>query len=431
MIRHNNTELKFDKDPRKVTCAGCEKVYETYLSAEYAITHFCFDCRAAWDINTDKEAEALLAELDLMPVSQRASAKGKKGRKVKVDVSAPKVDKEKIAEALRASIQYGLTTPLAADVLTQPTSYVIARNGLFEVRHTDILDIAFQPKEVIGLTQELTAGIKLNLPKMPYEFLAQTVAFFRGACADRKGSVEAYVQVWYSYADKTYTMHVPLQDVSGGSVRHRGEFDQANTRDAEGRAVYVHVCDIHSHGSSMGGFWSGTDDADEKKAPEGRIFGVIGKVNDAMPDWKWRVRTREGFIDITPDQVFEMPADPIPFSVSWDVVLAVMAGKDGRDDKGRIRLMCPVDPFKEATFPAEWLKQLDVPRHHAHQHGGAAGYGFPFQGGNGAGSGTTSAPFRSYIYIPDTDNTVLEEHEVMVNNEVKATGKKVAMKPMR
>ena len=45
------------------------------------------------------------------------------------------------------------------------------------------------------------------------------------------------------------------------------------------------------------------------------MFGVIGKVDQAIPDWKWRMRTREGFIDLQVADVFALENETL-FSLS-------------------------------------------------------------------------------------------------------------------
>lgn len=396
---------------KEKTCAACDEPFRAWGSNAYQ--EFCYTCRASMQIHTDGDAEAALNLIDMAPPSERKAVveELKKQRRSAWNAATghtthakPAVDQEKVNAAIRLMTSYGLTTPLP-EALERPTSYVIAKNGLFEVRETDTARIAFQPKEVVGLSEELKVGVTLKIPRVPYEFLKQTVAFFRETCKRRGGSSEALVQIWWNRREEAHHIHVPDQDVSGGSVRHFSNFDQ------EASGEWLHVADIHSHGSSMGAFWSGVDDADERKAPEGRMFGVIGKVNQGLPEWRWRMRTREGFIDLTVSDLFEMTAERVPFEITLDVLLRAAAAKEGTTPEGRVVLSCPVDPFKDVSCPDEW---------HAKVKGYSSG------GGTGMGFGGQMSWVTQYIYLKSAEN-VLEEFEV-TGNITRATGKRLVLR---
>lgn len=394
-------------------CPACGDEFRGFIQG--SIGAVCPTCRRDFGINTDKDAQELIAIFDDLPKEGRdqaiqlakASRKQKSGRE-QAALPAPKVDPLKVAEAVRTMTTYGLTTPLPEQLPTQ-TNYVVAKNGLFEVRENAIARILFQPKEILGLTEELTTGVTLRIPMIPYEMLTQTVAFFRAVCAEAKGSSEAIVRIWWNQQEKAYEIRVPDgdQQVSGGSVRHFDTYDLDDARDAEGRSIRIHVMDIHSHGSSMNAFWSGVDDSDERKAPEGRMFGVIGKVLQPLPEWKWRMRTREGFIDLNVADIFDMKSVPIvPFTVSMDVILRVASTPDAVKD-GMLTLKCPVNPFEGGTFPQEWMEHVKMGWQ------GGAGRQWGFRGRHGGGMDGVDLGSRSmsqYIYIKDKSGR-LEEFE--------------------
>lgn len=268
--------------------------------------------------------------------------------------AAPKPDPVKVAQGVRSQCDYAV---MPADGGEMPTprkaiTYYCAKNGLFEVRHSEVATIITKPKEVLGVTQELKEGVKLNLPKIPFTFLQQTVAFFRGVEKRRNSSSEAIVQIWWDTQEKRHQMHVPEQQVGGASVHHNSTFDQAN----EGR--YIHFADIHSHTSSMSAFWSGTDNADERRVCGERVFGVIGKINQPIPDWKWRLGTRGGFIDLNITDVVEMPTEDFRFNISANELYRCINDPSLFKD-GRVSLWCPVSPFNaDVEVPEEWYAQV-------------------------------------------------------------------------
>ena len=400
-------------------CPICDDKYITYSDGSYGA--FCWDCRKVFQVENDTHADRLLELIrcspDKLPGMKEESMRKRSRRGEIVHTPRPQVDREKVAEAVRSLVEYGRLAHDPAP-LTMPTTYIIAKNGLFEVRSTDLATVTIPAKEPMGLTRELKPGIQLNIPKAPYDLLSQTVAFFREVCVKQKGSSEALVQIWYDTRSRQHVIHVPEQDVSGGSVHHRSSFDREGERAADGTAVWLHMMDIHSHGSSMSAFWSSTDDGDERKAPEGRMFGVIGKVNQPMPEWRWRMRTREGFIDLNVADLFELDlAEKVGFTVTWDVIMRVAAEKDGISSAGYVKLDCPVDPFKDATCPAEWHQQVKS------GWGGQTGMGFI---GTGAG-GRRFEPLPSYLYVRSEDGATLREMRIEPGQVPVATGKVIPL----
>ena len=407
-------------------CPCCKKQFRTYIQGTYG--KICNECKGDFGIRNSIEAQELLdilagdgATAAWDARCRRQVQSGTQFSRVPVHDRDP-VDNAKVAEAMRAAIDYGVLTPLP-ESLPKPTTYALAKNGLFEVRESDIARIVTQPKDVMGLVAELTPGVTLHVPKVPYAILEQTVAFFREVCTKNNGSSEAFVQIWWNRQENTYHVHVPEQNVSGGSVNHRSEFDRENQRDAHGASIWLYVMDVHSHGTGMSAFWSGTDDADERKAPEGRMFGVIGKVSQPLPEWRWRMRTREGFIDLKVTDVFEIQVgDAIPFTVTWDVILEATTAKEGPSPDGRIRLLCPVDPFKDVTCPPEWHEKV---KNSWSGGRGSMGFGRHWEGHSGH-------TLPMYIYVLDPKENVLQEFLVDGNSPSvipKPTGKRVTLKP--
>lgn len=409
-------------------CVVCDHHYTTFCDDEFG--RFCIGCRSALRISTQREGKEVLELVLKLDKDKRKEFVEEYRKTARVPAStalvsasapAPKIDQAKVREAMRMMIEYGRRIDeITSDrPLAQPTTYVIAENGLFEVHSTDIGQIVTPATAVKGLEGKLAAGLNLNIPKVPYEILRQTVAFFRETCAKQKGSSEAYLQIWWNTVKEEYKVFVPEQRVSGASVNHEGGFPEGDDRTEEGAAIWLHVMDIHSHGSGMSAFWSGTDDADEKKAPAGRLFGVIGNVLNPLPSWKWRVRTRDGFMDLKVPDIFAVDVETnVPFNVSWRTLLQAAAEKDGVTEQGGIRLVCSVDPFKTATCPEEWHTKVNG--RSSHQSSGGSSEAWWNRSGR-----AHSGVMPLYIYIKN--QTELVEYEVLEHGGTKATGKRLSL----
>lgn len=399
-------------------CPGCNTSYKKPSGDHFFA--LCYECRQDFGCTTIAQVLETVAFLEQVPEANRAQmgeVMKHKRRQTLYEGShhrgsqqqAPKLDPERVAAGVRALTEYGLTTPVTD--YPQTANYVWASNGGFEVRHTDLADITLKnPTAVQGLTTPLTEGVRLNIPKVPFEMLRQTVAFFRGVVA-KFSNGEAIVRIWWNVQERRHEIRVPEggQRVSGASVHHNDNFDLADARDTEGRSLYLHMMDIHSH-NSMSGFWSGVDDNDERKAPEGRMFGVLGKVKDLIPDWKWRMRTREGFIELQVGDLFEIPVQELTFQVKTSLVATLFNVPVKAD------LKCTVDPFEDATCPDEWYATVNNGRQQGHSGGGWQGAGFR-NNNNGRmtvirTSGTHKPKSHMPMYIFILVGEHLEEFEV-------------------
>lgn len=240
-------------------------------------------------------------------------------------------------------------------------SFVVPEEGLGALEYPQtIFPAADGPKmirknklfaSVVPLTDahgamKLKDGVYPLVPKLPWSILEQTVAFFR-YINKTYDEAEVMVQVFrdpkVDDPQEGWVMFVPPQTVSKGGITHTGHFD------AEGSML--HVADIHSH-NTMSAFWSGTDDADERRAE--RFYGVLGEIDKPLPQWKWRVRSGSNFIDIPIQTLFQVPAT----RTNFDIKLTELLGAEIQG--GRAKLFLTIDPFEKATFPDEWTKQVTV-----------------------------------------------------------------------
>ena len=356
----------------KRQCIACEEEFQTNASGDSLLACFCWACRKGFRITTEEDAEELAGMIDVGAIDVRAPVSPS------TKPTTPKVDPAAVARGIRTQVDY---TVAPISEYKKPITYVAFKNGLFEVRHSDLATVIVKPKEVLGVLEEAKEGVTLNIPKLPFAFLQQTISFFRGVEGKMKGSSEALVQVWWDRETKQHTIHVPAQQVSGGSVRHESVFDQDNT----GR--HLHVADIHSHGSNMSAFWSGVDDADEKRVTTERLFGVIGKVTDSIPQWKWRMRTRDGFIDLAVSDIFELPQETVTFTVQSADLFRCIGDANAYQD-GKVQLWCPIDPFTNVEVPTTWYDQVKA---YSQTSGGHGHWGW-----NGK---HTTTPMKGYIYI--------------------------------
>lgn len=383
-------------------CKLCGKSFMSSLPEP--MRFFCPLCRNEWSISSIESAEEMAMLLDKGVVE----GVDEERRQRSLPAAKVKINPVEVANGVRAMTDHKVAPVHAFE---KPITYVTCKNGLFEVRHSDLATITTKPKEVLGIVEEGVEGITLNVPKIPFEFLVKTIAFFRGVCEREKGSSEALVQVWWDRQEKQHILHVPEQQVSGGSVRHESVFDNGN----EGR--WLHVADIHSHGSSMNAFWSSIDDHDERRVTTERLFGVIGKVTQPIPEWKWRMRTRDGFIDLTIPDLFEVPEGDFNFSVKSEVLFRTLSKPDAFKD-GSVLLWCPVEPFPSVEVPEEWYTKV---RGFSSRGGRGHQIGFGQMFGRGGEVRQFPNVLRGYIYING------DEYEVD-GESLKATGHRLLKK---
>jgi PRTRC genetic system protein A len=182
---------------------------------------------------------------------------------------------------------------------TKKVCYVLQGDGLWE-RRTNKLGTFTTPLhsfKVPGLSENYKEDWELNVPRIPADILVQIVSFFRKI--NRTYDSEVFVQVFYNFKEKTYTAHVPSQVVSGASVNYRNDNDFENNPDM------LLVFEVHSH-NTMGAFFSGTDDRDEKSD---RFYGVVGRLNNYYPEMLIRLSVGGKRISVDVDEIFDLGGD--------------------------------------------------------------------------------------------------------------------------
>ena len=185
------------------------------------------------------------------------------------------------------------------DKIEKPVSYIMAGNGIMEVRRNEIGTFCIKTDKIAGL-DNIREGIQMSIPKIPFSMLMQIISYFRAV--NEKYKSEAIVQIFWDRTKKQYFINPPDQEVSGAHVDFK--------RDPTMEKDHLLVMDIHSH-NTMGAFFSGTDDGDEK---ETRFFGVIGKITDDWPEMKFRACVAGKAKDAGIAEIFDVAEG---FPVEW------------------------------------------------------------------------------------------------------------------
>lgn len=176
----------------------------------------------------------------------------------------------------------------------------------------------FYKRSNIQITPLLDPATKLkpfiwNIPKpnilVLYKFLNAAVEVYK------KNKTELAVFVLYDTINKDYVLHYPVQTVSGGGCK----FDYADTLPNT-----IMVLDMHSH-HTMGAFYSGTDDEDDKKISQlvPHLSIVVGKINsfnftDLKENVKIRMSFNGEFENLTIEDIFD--ETPLMFQ-SWNKLI--------------------------------------------------------------------------------------------------------------
>jgi len=173
----------------------------------------------------------------------------------------------------------------------KPVNIVVAKNGTFEVRDTPIGRVSVKTAECPGL-EDVKEGLTLTLPKIPVTLLYQIQDLF--CKVYEKYKTEAMAHIYYDKANRRYFVDIPEQEVSGAAVDYK--------HNLELEKKYILVMDIHSH-HTMGNFFSGTDNGDEKGD---RLYGVIGKL-DKGGEISIRAGAGKNKIELSVTDVFDTP----------------------------------------------------------------------------------------------------------------------------
>jgi PRTRC genetic system protein A len=269
-------------------------------------------------------------------------------------------------------VQYGEFKP---DNLTKANTWVITRNGTWLVQKNKSGYYAAKKNDygipTLPITKPLPeAFFDLTYGKIPYSILQQIVAFFRGIM-EKHNDAEAFIQIYWDLQDHKYVCHVPKQQVSKGSVQYDAEENLSITD--KNRYIFVYEC--HSH-NSMGAFWSGTDNADEKEL---RVYGVFGNLDNEEYKCLHRFFVGEKQVNVDVSLVFDIPKKEEntkyvvshknkQYLVKKDQLILDEKPKYIYHTEAGEKVYIPVEnvvAYKESPekvdFPADWFESVNVP----------------------------------------------------------------------
>jgi hypothetical protein len=181
-----------------------------------------------------------------------------------------------------------------------PIKYVVAKNGLFELRDTEIFMVSAKPVEVKGMEVALAEGIIMKTPKIPLQMYYTALKFLR-AIYGRDGT-EATIHWFWDREKEEYFLWVPKQVNAGAASDYERDKDEEFTAMCN---QYVWVMTAHSHPTFAGSF-SSIDDADEKDT---RLFMVVGKIMDEKQDIAIRTMVNGKPVNLKFYDVFTNPYD--------------------------------------------------------------------------------------------------------------------------
>ena len=217
------------------------------------------------------------------------------------------VDLEKAKEEMqrhfyRSAIDY-ITDTVELSKLTKSINYALQGDGIYAIAKNRIgkFILRIVEREFPGLPKQFNGNkLILDVPKIPSSVYYQIKKFFTDI-SQSMGEAEAFCQVYYDLVEKRYIVHVPEQVVSKAAVN----YDAINNLNNANPERYILVFEIHSH-NTMGAFWSGTDDSDEKDT---RFFGVLGELDKEVIGEKYRTMVLGTYVDISKDIIFDFSKD--------------------------------------------------------------------------------------------------------------------------
>lgn len=181
------------------------------------------------------------------------------------------------------------------------------REGVYEVRvnRIGVFSTLIERFPFDG-EPEYREGVELFLSKIDVALLMQVIGFFREVCK-RYGPLEAAAQIFWSTEGKKYYVYCPSQVVKRTGITLAWDNERCEKD--------VLVLEIHSH-HIMRAFFSAEDDEFEKAT---RFYAVVGKIDRFFPEILLRYANARTYREVPPETLFEM------------------------------------------SFPAKWLKNVEVP----------------------------------------------------------------------
>jgi PRTRC genetic system protein A len=174
-------------------------------------------------------------------------------------------------------------------------TYALCEDGTYLIRAAGCGHIVTKVDGINGMPKG-KESISILRRKIPISAFWETLRFFREVENQHKDkALEAYVLVMYNRDTDKYFLYVPEQVVGAASAHYDvkevwSKFPNCSI-----------VIDIHSHTSSMGAFFSSTDNKDDNRD---RYSAVIGKINNVIPEFKVRFSTLGKRVNVDIDSIF-------------------------------------------------------------------------------------------------------------------------------
>lgn len=180
-------------------------------------------------------------------------------------------------------------------------NYFPAKNGwmvahLREINGNKI--VAIDQSKVCPLLDEHKRTLEFEINnKIPKDLLVEIIGSFHRVC--KKTHDEAAAQI-YRKDDGTYFVYYPGQDVSGATVKYADDQGMLDNR-----AESTLVLELHSH-NTMGAFWSGTDNKNEKEVGFYMVIGTLGSTNG---NYLLRAKYNGIYVNFRACELFDMTED--------------------------------------------------------------------------------------------------------------------------
>jgi len=158
----------------------------------------------------------------------------------------------------------------ALEAGSEPIRLLASQGGYYEIRTTPVG--TFRVKRPDLQLESCTEGVKLAIPHMPAELLADIIDRFRAALPD-----EYLLNVYWNPDRQGFEVEAPPQESGEAHVTTEDATDPYDPRRPR-------ILQVHSH-ALFSAVFSTTDDADEQATG---CYGVIGSLDNPFPTMAWR-----------------------------------------------------------------------------------------------------------------------------------------------
>ena len=178
------------------------------------------------------------------------------------------------------------------------------KNGIFKKVKTPLGEFTYKAFELpdnlgLDLDGEFSFVRDESIPKIPYTIFENVLNFYKEIFNEIKS--EVYSLVIWDKKKQDFFIYVPKQVVAGASVKYERDPEIFSNPD------YILYWESHSH-NVMPAFFSGTDVNDEVA---GRYFGVLGKINNEIPELALKIAFNKDFKYLEYDDLFDDEMDKL------------------------------------------------------------------------------------------------------------------------